>query len=94
MPEAETPEPVEEPEAPVVEDAPEPPKKPKPRKRATPKVSQIHDMAEKTVAVSVYCDNHPGLEAVLVTDRGGRTSKQAFCVKCAAKLPANYADAR
>lgn len=94
MPEAETPEPVAEtvePEAPVVEDAPEPPKKSKPRRRAPRKIEQIHEMAAQTVT---YCDNHPGLPAVLVTDRGGRTNKQAFCVKCAAKLPANYADAR
>lgn len=37
------------------------------------------------------CDNHPKLEAVVVTDRGGRLArKQKFCTKCAARLPEGY----
>jgi hypothetical protein len=51
--------------------------------------------ARKTVAATrkPKCDNHPALDAVLTTTRGGRVSEQSFCKKCAATLPPNYADA-
>ena len=47
--------------------------------------------AAKSKAVPEYCDNHPAARAKVVTTRGGAVRTQRFCVKCAAKLPANYA---
>jgi hypothetical protein len=47
--------------------------------------------AAKPKAVPEYCDNHPDKRAKVTTTRGGAVRTQRFCVKCAAKLPANYA---
>jgi FKBP-type peptidyl-prolyl cis-trans isomerase len=47
--------------------------------------------AAKPKAVPEYCDNHPDKRAKVTTTRGGAVRTQRFCVKCAAKLPADYA---